>query len=231
MMVRSLAQEDAGFEQQAFDEFHLYTLGRRTTLPNNSTKQLELFDQASRVPAQRLLVYASNAINFGGGRYEDANFPFTGSAKVDSYLQVNNDRASGLGVPLPAGRVRVSRLDSADDSLEFIGEDAIGHTPRDERVRVKLGSAFDVIGERKQVDFRIDSRARFIEEEIEVTLRNHKDEDVEVQVREFLFRWSNWQILSSSQGHEKEDATAILFKVRVPKDGSQTVRYRVRYSW
>jgi hypothetical protein len=230
-MVRSLAQEDAGFEQQAFDEFHLYTLGRRTTLPNNSTKQLELFDQASRVPAQRLLVYAGNALNFGGGRYEDPNFPFTGSAKVDSYLQFTNDRASGLGVPLPAGRVRVSRLDSADDSLEFIGEDAIGHTPRDERVRVKLGSAFDVIGERKQVDFRIDSRARFMEEEVEVTLRNHKDEDVEVQVREFLFRWSNWQILSSSQAFTKEDARTILFPVKVPKNSNRTVKYRVRYSW
>jgi hypothetical protein len=229
-MMRAAA-EDTGFEEQAFDEFHLYTLGRRTTLPNNSTKQIELFDQAKKVPAQRMLVYASNALGFGGGRFEDPNFPFAGSSKVDSYLELRNDRASGLGMPLPAGRIRVSRLDPADSSLEFIGEDAIGHTPRDERVRVKLGSAFDVVGERKQVDFRSDSRSRWIEEEVEVTLRNHKDEDVEVQVREFLFRWSNWQILSSSQAHEKEDARTILFKVRVPKDGSQTVRYRVRYSW
>jgi hypothetical protein len=233
MMERAVANAaaDAGFEEQAFDEFHLYTLGRRTTLPNNSTKQIELFDQAKRVPAQRMLVYASNAAFFGGGRYEDANFPFTGEGKVDSYLEFRNDRNSGLGVPLPAGRIRVSRLDPADGSLEFIGEDAIGHTPRDERVRVKLGSAFDVVGERKQVDFRSDSRARWIEEEIEVTLRNHKDTDVEVQVREFLFRWSNWQTLSSSQGFEKEDARTILFKAQVPKNGSRTVKYRVRYSW
>jgi hypothetical protein len=229
-MMRAAA-DDGGFEQQAFDEFHLYTLGRRTTLPNNSTKQIELFDQARRVPAQRLLVYASNAANFGGGRFEDPNFPFAGSSKVDSYLQFQNDRASGLGLPLPAGRIRVSRLDPADGSLEFIGEDAIGHTPRDERVRVKLGSAFDVVGERRQVDFRTDSQSRWMEEEIEVTLRNHKDEDVEVQVREFLFRWTNWQIVSSSQGFEKEDARTILFKARVPKDGSRAVRYRVRYSW
>jgi hypothetical protein len=233
MMERAVANAaaDTGFEEQAFDEFHLYTLGRRTTLPNNSTKQIELFDQTKRVPAQRMLVYASNAAFFGGGRYEDANFPFTGESKVDSYLEFRNDRTSGLGVPLPAGRIRVSRLDPADGSLEFIGEDAIGHTPRDERVRVKLGSAFDVVGERKQVDFRSDSRARWIEEEIEVTLRNHKDTDVEVQVREFLFRWSNWQILSSSQGFEKEDARTILFKAQVPKNGSRTVKYRVRYSW
>jgi len=231
MAVRAQAARAPGFEEQAFDEFHLYTLGRPTTLPNNSTKQIELFDQAKKVPAQRLLVYAGNAMNFGDGRYEDPNFPFAGETKVDSYLQFRNDRASGLGMPLPAGRIRVSRLDAADSSLEFIGEDAIGHTPRDERVRVKLGSAFDVIGERKQVDFRIDSRARFIEEEVEVTLRNHKDTDVQVQVREFLFRWSNWQILSSSQGYEKEDARTVVFNAQVPRDGSRTIRYRVRYSW
>jgi hypothetical protein len=231
MVTAARAPREAGFVEQAFDEFHLYTLGRPTTLPQNSTKQIELFDQARRVPAQRTLVYASNAMFFGAGRYEDANFPYTGSNKVDTYLEFRNDRASGLGVPLPAGRIRVSRLDAADGSLEFIGEDAIGHTPRDERVRVKLGSAFDVVGERKQVDFRSDSRSRWMEEEIEVTLRNHKEEEVEVQVRETLFRWSNWQILSSSQGYEKEDARTILFKARVPKDGSRVVRYRVRYSW
>jgi len=231
MAVRAKSSEDAGFAEKAFDEFHLYTLGRRTTLPNNSTKQIELFDQTKQVPAQRLLVLSSAMGYFGGGRYEDPNFPATGENKVDAYLQFRNDKASGLGVPLPAGRIRVSRLDAADSSLEFIGEDAIGHTPRDERVRVKLGSAFDVVGERKQVDFRIDSRARWIEEEIEVEVRNHKDEDVEVQVREFLFRWSNWQVQSSSQAYEKEDARTILFPVKVPKNSNRKVRYRVRYSW
>ena len=222
---------DAGFQEQSFDEFHLYTLGRPTTLPNNSTKQIELFDQARSVPAQRTLVYASNAQFGGGGRYENANFPFTGSSRVDTYLTFQNDSASGLGMPLPAGRLRVSRLDPADGSLEFIGEDSIGHTPRDERVRIRLGSAFDVVGERRQVDFRIDSQARWMEEEIEVTLRNHKDEDVEVQVREFLFRWSNWEMLSRSQEFEREDARTIVFRAQVPGDGSRTVRYRVRYSW
>ena len=111
------------------------------------------------------------------------------------------------------------------------GEDAIDHTPRDEKVRVKLGSAFDVVGERKQVDFRSDGSARWLEEEIEVEVRNHKDEAVEVQVREFLFRWSNWNILSSSQPFEKEDARTVLFPVKVPKNSNRTVRYRVRYSW
>jgi hypothetical protein len=231
MAARAKTEEsDAGFAEKAFDEFHLYTLGRKTTLPNNSTKQIELFDQAKQVPARRLLVL-SNAVGYFGGRYEDPNFPGGGERKVDAYLEFRNDKASGLGVPLPAGRIRVSRLDAADSSLEFIGEDVIDHTPRDEKVRIQLGSAFDVVGERKQVDFTIDSRARWIEEEIEVEVRNHKDEDVEVQVREFLFRWTNWRILSSSQPYEKEDASTILFPVKVPKNSNRTVKYRVRYSW
>ena len=226
-----LTREEAGFEEKAFDEFHLYTLGRPTTLPNNSTKQVELFDQAKKVPAKRLLVLSNALPQYGGGRFEDPNFPDQVEHKVDTYLQFTNDKASGLGMPLPAGRIRVSRLDPADDSLEFIGEDVIDHTPRDEKVRVKLGSAFDVVGQRKQVDFRIDSRNHWIEEEIEVEVRNHKDEDVEVQVREFLFRWSNWQMLSNSQAYTKDDARTITFPVKVPKNGSHTVRYRVRYSW
>jgi len=232
MALERSAKDDAGFEEKAFDEFHLYTLGRRTTLPNNSTKQIELFEQARKVPAQRQLVFANSAGFFNSAEpYADSNFPFTGGGKVDSYLSFRNDRASGLGVPLPAGRIRVSRLDPADSSLEFIGEDVIGHTPRDERVRVKLGSAFDVVGERKQVDFKSDTKARWIEEEVEVQLRNHKDEDVEVQVRESLFRWNSWKIVSSTQPHQQEDASTILFPVKVAKNGSATVRYRVRYTW
>jgi hypothetical protein len=222
---------EAGFEQKAFDEFHLYTLGRPTTLPDNSTKQLELFDQAKKVPAKRLLVLTNALPDYGLGRYEDPNFPDEVEHKVDTYLQFTNDKASGLGMPLPAGRIRVSRLDTADDSLEFIGEDVIGHTPRDEKVRVKLGSAFDVVGQRKQVDFRIDSRNRWIEEEIEIEVRNHKDEEVEVQVREFLFRWSNWALLSNSQPWTKDDARTVTFPVKVPANANRTVRYRVRYSW
>jgi hypothetical protein len=232
-MVRATAEsKQGGFAEQAFDEFHLYTLGRPTTLPNNSTKQIELFDQARKIPAQRLLVLAGGPGFFGGQEpYQDRNFPATGSSRVDSYLVFRNDRAAGLGVPLPAGRIRVSRLDAADGSLEFIGEDVIGHTPRDERVRVKLGSAFDVVGERKQENFTIDTRARWIEEDIVVELRNHKDEDVEVQVRELLFRWSSWRIVSSSLPFQKEDAQTVVFPVRVARDGATTLRYKVRYSW
>ena len=222
----------AGFEQKDFFEFHLYTLGRPTTLPNNSTKQIELFDQAKQIPAKKVLLYygAANPY-FYPNPYTDRNMGVAMNKKVDVYLEFKNDKQFGLGVPLPAGRLRVSQLDKADGSLEFIGEDKIDHTPKDETVRVKLGSAFDVVGERRQVAFAVDVGAKWMEEEIEVKLRNHKTQPVDVVVKENLYRWSNWKIVSQSQNFTKEDARTINFPVRVPKDGESVVRYRVRYTW
>lgn len=225
---------DGGFSEQTFDEFHLYTLGRRATLPNNSTKQIELFDAARRVPAQRSLVFAGSSMRtFGGGPEPamDRGFGLVGKPVVESWLTFRNDKASGLGLPLPAGRLRVSRLDAADGSVEFIGEDAIDHTPRDELVRVRLGTAFDVVGERKQTDFSVDSRARVLEEEFAIELRNHKDEDVEVQVRETLYRGAGAKIVSSSLPYQQDGARDARFMVKVPRNGATTLRYRVRYTW
>ncbi len=222
---------DGGFAEKAFDEFHLYTLGRATTLPNNSTKQIELFDRAKQIPARRLLIYDALGAQSFGSPYTGRDPGFADNTKVESFLEFRNDSASGLGVPLPAGRVRVSRLDSADGSLEFVGEDAIDHTPKDETVRLKLGNAFDVVGKRRQVDYRIDTKARWLEEEIEITLRNHKAQAVEVQVREPMYRWSNWKLLEHSQDFEKDSAQLIHFNATVPKDGTSVIHYRVRYSW
>jgi hypothetical protein len=134
-------------------------------------------------------------------------------------------------VPLPAGRIRVSQLDDADGSLEFIGEDRIGHTPRDERVRIKLGTAFDVVGERRQIDFSIDTRARWLEEEVELKVRNRKNETAEVTIVESLFRTAQWKIVKQSQESNKLDARQIQFVTKLPKDGEAVVRYRVRYTW
>ena len=232
LMAERAMDKSAGFEEKAFDEFHLYTLGRRTTLPNNATKQIELFDQARKVPARRVLEFRG-APDFGYGPepYLDRGFGLGAAAKVRTLLEFRNDKAGGLGMPLPAGRVRVSRLDAADGSLEFIGEDVIDHTPRDETVRVTLGNAFDVVGERKQLDFRSDTAARWVEEELQVELRNHKDEPVEVQVRESLYRWTNWQIVSSSLPYRKDDARNVSFTAKVAANGTTTVKYRVRYTW
>ena len=227
----AVAEEGAGFVEKPFDEFHLYTLGRTTTLPNNSTKQLELFEAARQVPARRLLIYDALGSQSFAEPYTERDPGFAGNTKVASYLEFRDDTASGLGVPLPAGRVRVARLDSADGSPEFIGEDAIDHTPKDSTVRLKLGNAFDVVGERRQADYKIDVRARWVEEEIEITLRNHKAQPVQVQVREPMYRWSNWQLLTHSLEYQKDSAQLIHFNLTVPKDGTTVVRYRVHYSW
>ena len=229
---RSDAGEEAGFAEKSFFEYHLYTLGRRTSLPDNSTKQLELIEAAKHVPARKTLMYFGQAgMYYGPGVNSERSYGANFNKKVDVYLEFKNDEKSGLGVPLPKGRVRVSQIDAADHALEFIGEDVIDHTPRNERVLVKLGSAFDVVGERRQVDFASDSKAKWMEEEIEVKLRNHKKEAVDVLVRENLFRWSNWTMLSSSGSYEKADARTLYFSVKLAADAEQTVRYRVRYSW
>jgi hypothetical protein len=232
MQAATVAEADAGFVQKDFFEFHLYTLGRKTTLPNNSTKQIELFDQARQIPAKKVLLYYGALQPYMHGTpYTDRDMGVAMNKKVDVYLEFRNDKAFGLGVPLPAGRLRVSQVDKADGSLEFIGEDKIDHTPKDEQVRVKLGSAFDVVGERRQVDFTVDTKARWMEEEIEVKLRNHKQQPVNIIVKENLYRWSKWTVLTKTHNFDKEDARTINFPVKVAKDGETIVRYRVRYTW
>jgi hypothetical protein len=233
MEMAAASMDAAGFEEKSFFEFHLYTLGRRTTLPNNSTKQIELFDRAGQVPAKKVLVYYGLQLGpfFLPNPVTDRDYGVQSNKKVDVYLEFKNDKQVGLGIPLPAGRIRVSKLDDADGSLEFIGEDVIDHTPKDETVRVKLGSAFDVVGERRQMDFAMDTRGRTMEEEIEIKLRNHKDEPVEVIVKENLYRWTTWKVLTKTHEFTKEDARTIHFPVKVPKDGEIVVRYRVRYTW
>ena len=233
MRAEAMADEVRGFEEKTFFEYHLYTLGRPSSLPDNSTKQIELFDVAHRVPARKTLVYyGQGPIGYWySDPMVDRNFGNQSNRKVDVYLEFKNDEKVGLGIPLPAGRIRVSQADNADGTLEFIGEDVIDHTPKDEKVLVKLGSAFDVVGERRQVDFSVNTTAKWMEEEIEVKLRNHKKEAVDVIVKENLYRWTNWQIKSSSHTYEKEDARTIHVPVTIAKDGEAVVRYRVRYSW
>jgi hypothetical protein len=232
MLSMRAKSADAGFAEKPFFEYHLYTLGRRTTLSNNSTKQVELFEAAKRVPARKTLMYFGQAgLYFGADVNQERSFGMTGNKKVDAFLEFTNDEKSGLGIPLPKGRVRVSQLDAADRSLEFIGEDVIDHTAKNERVLVKLGASFDVVGERRQVEFLSDAKARWLEEEIEVKVRNHKSEPVEVQVKEVLFRAPNWTLKSSSSRYDKADAKTVFFPLKVAADAEQVVRYRVRYTW
>ncbi len=226
------AMDVRGFEEKSFFEYHLYTLGRPATIANNSTKQIELFDTATRVPARKKLVYdGSGYLLFQGALIEQREFGPASNTQVDVWLTFRNDKDSGMGMPLPAGRIRVSQQDKADGSLEFIGEDTIRHTPKDEDVRVKLGQAFDVAGERRQTDFTVNSKGRVMEEAFEIKVRNHKAQPVEVIVRENLYRWSQWQLIEQSQPSAKKDARTIEFPVKVAADGEATVTYRVRYTW
>ncbi len=233
-MLESRARKDEGFQEKAFFEYHLYTLGRPASLAQNATKQIELFPTAPGVGCEKKLVYYGQGVAypFYGSPLVDRNLGSTANKKVDVYLRAKNSQANGLGLPLPAGKVRVSKLDDADKSLEFIGEDLIDHTARDETVQIKLGSAFDVIGERRQMDFRVDTNARWMEEDIEVKVRNQKpDETVAVLVKETPFRWSSWTVLRKSHDFTREDARTLHFPVRIPPKGEAVVRYTVRYTW
>lgn len=227
-------EKNSGFVEKSFFEYHLYTLGRTTTLPDNSTKQIELFPAARRVPCEKLLVYYGAPGGYRGflsSPATDRNYGVQSNRKVDVYLQFKNAENNNMGMPLPAGRVRVSKLDTADQTLEFIGEDVIDHTPRNEKLLLKLGSAFDVVGERRQVDFKVDTTRKTMTEEIEVKLRNQKKEKVEVMVKENLYRWVNWNIAQRSHEYRKDDARTVVFPVTVAPEAEVTVRYTVQYSW
>jgi hypothetical protein len=235
MMVQSAVMEadrSAGFSEKEFFEYHLYTLGRKTDLPVNSTRQIELFPTAQSVDCEKEFIFApTRGYQYYGGQYLDQNYGRTTQADVKVYLRFENEEDNQLGIPMPAGRVRVSQLDKADESLEFIGEDVIDHTPKDEQIMIEMGNAFDVVGERVQTDFRIDSRSRQLWETFEVKLRNHKSVDASVTVLDTMYRSANWEIQSPSHAYEKTDAHGIRFEVPVDKDGETVITYTVHYSW
>jgi hypothetical protein len=229
----AMAEEaDAGFVEKAFFEYHLYTLGRRTDLPDNSTMQLQLMPTARGIGCAKELVFAPTLDTpWWGYQQLDQEYGRYGNGDINVYLRFRNEEAQQLGIPLPAGRIRVMQLDPADDSLEFIGEDVIDHTPRNEDVLIEMGNAFDVVGERKQTDFRLDLRTRNLWETFEIRLRNHKDEAVDVAVLENLYRSANWKIEGASQKHRKESSNRIRFDVRVPSEEEVVLTYTAHYFW
>ncbi|MBN8426513.1 MAG: DUF4139 domain-containing protein [Xanthomonadales bacterium] len=222
----------ASFAESELFEYHLYTLGRRTDLPDNSVKQLELFPSILGADCQRELVFtASPQPYYWSGPNLDQNFAATQKGEVNAYLLFDNKESNRMGLPLPGGRVRVNQQNAVDGSLEFIGEDLIEHTPRGETLRLTLGKSFDVVGERKQTAFAYDEKARRIVEEFEIELRNGKKTAVDLTLREYLYRWSDWKISNASQAYQKQDAKTIDFAVSVPAEGKRTVRYSVAYQW
>jgi len=216
------------FQEKSFFEYHLYTLQRPTTLKDNSTKQIE-FTSASAVPLSTVYLYDGAAIAYRPGQrpITEAQYGFTGNKKVNVILEFQNDKKSGLGIALPKGTIRVYKEDD-DGSSQFIGEDSIDHTPKDETIRLHVGDAFDIIGKRVQTDFK-KLGSHTMEESFEITLRNHKKETVTVRIIEHLFRWSEWEIVKETQDHTKVDSHTMEYRVRVPADGEAKVNYTVRY--
>jgi hypothetical protein len=226
------AAMDEGFQESSLFEYHLYTLGRRSDLPDNSTKQLELFPTASKAGCKKQLVFtaAPTPWSYWSAPIQDQGYGATTQGTVGAFLEFENKESNRMGMPLPAGRVRVNQA-SADGTLEFIGEDVIKHTPRNETLRIKLGNSFDVVGERKQVSFHIDTTAKTIDETIEVSVRNRKKVATKVVAREYLYRWSDWNVTAKSQEFVKRDASTIDFPLEIAADGEAKVTYTVRYKW
>ena len=216
--------------EKAFDEFHLYSLARPTTLRDRETKQVE-FVRATGVKAETIYVY-DGALNyrFYGGLNNDRNYGTQGNKKVRVMREFVNAETNHLGIALPKGKLRFYRRD-ADGQMEFVGEDMIDHTPRNETIRVTTGNAFDLVGERKQTNFRVDTGDKWIDESFEIKLRNRKKETVEFRVVEHLYRWNNWEITAKSDEFIKSDAQTVEFRVPVKPDEERTIAYTVHYSW
>jgi len=190
------------------------------------------FLRASGISARRLYVYDGAALSQSGVgdlRYQ-ANYGTQSNHDVWTMLEFANSSANHLGIPLPAGRMRFYRRD-IDGQLEFIGENEIRHTPRDEQLRLYTGKAFDIAGERRQTTFKNDQSQRSVDESLEIKLRNHKKEPVTVRVVEHLYRWSNWTITASSDPYRQTDSRTIEFEVTIPADAEKMVTYQAHYTW
>jgi hypothetical protein len=206
------------FKEEEFFEYHIYTLQRPSTIKENQTKQISLVT-ADNIPVKKELL-------FYGARYY--YYSLYGEAisnqKVGVFVEIENKKENNIGIPLPKGTVRVYKHDN-EGSLQFVGEDSIDHTPKDEKVRIKLGDAFDVVGSRKQTDWKKIAYDTY-EAGYEISLRNHKKEDVVVKVIEPIP--GDWKMLSSSHEYKKTEAFTAEFNIPVPKDKETKLTYRVR---
>ena len=219
--------------QQTFDDFHLYDLNRTVALASGETKQVQ-FIEANQVQMTRVYQYdgaGSMYTNFCPGCHNDQpTFGADSNTHVTVRAEIKNSTTNHLGMPLPAGRIRLYRRDSAGQ-MQFIGEGAIDHTPAEETVKVPVGSAFDVTGERKQTDFHTDQRAHTTDETFEITIKNQKTTAVNVAVVEHLYRAVNWQITQQSTNYTKRDSATIEFPITVPPASQTTLTYTAHYTW
>jgi hypothetical protein len=222
--------------EKAFDEYHLYTLQRATTLRDRETKQVE-FIHASAVASKQLYVYDGAKIDFNrysGWNWEnirnDHSYGTESNPKIWVMREFVNSQANHMGMPLPKGRVRFYRRND-DGQMEFTGENMIDHTPKDETVRIYTGNSFDLSGERRRTNYTVDNKQNAGTETFEIRVRNHKKEPVEVRVVEHLYRGKNWTVAANSDKYVKKDSQTIEFPVTVQPDGEKVITYTARYSW
>ncbi len=219
---RDAAAPAANMAEESFSDYHLYTMGRKTTINNNQTKQVSLLE-GTDVPVAKRYVVDGQAYYYRNQQHPGA--PITDPVQV--FYQFKNEQKGGLGIPMPAGVLRVYQQDSKG-GVQFVGEDRITHTPKDETLNVKIGNAFDVVCERRQVAFE-KIASNVYELEYEVTLRNHKTTPISVEANEPL--GGTWRMLRSSHEWTKTDAWAAQFKVPVAADGAAVLKYRVRVTY
>jgi hypothetical protein len=222
--------------EKTFEEYHLYTLNNPTTLRDRQTKQVE-FVRADGIKSKRLYVYDGVKIDrrYRHYDYEDIRhnevYGTQCNPKVWVMREFKNAQDNNLGIPLPRGLLRFYRRDD-DGQLEFVGENLIDHTPKDEKVRVYTGNAFDLVGERRRTDYKVDVSDEWLDESFEIKVRNHKEKDaVEFRIVEHLYRWINWEIVEKSHDFEKTDSLTIEFRVEVPAGQERVITYKVHYTW
>ena len=212
-----------GFEEKTFFEYHMYDLPRPTTVNDNQVKQIELL-VAAGVPVLKRYVFEPQ------GRYWHKRYGSTGDEyKVNVYVEFKNSKEAKLGMPLPKGKIRVYKKDPASGDLEFVGEDEIDHTPKDEELKLYVGDAFDIVGAKTVTNRR--QEARWRQESVKIELRNHKEQDITVRIREHLTGPGQWEITAKSQDFKKIDASTIEFDVPVAKNGKAEVTYTVDNRW
>jgi hypothetical protein len=220
--VPMAAAAEKAFQQESFSEYHLYSLGRRTSINNNETKQVSMLGATSVPVLKRFVVEGQNFY------YHNAHHPGAPIKDVvQVYYQFRNEEKAGLGLPMPSGVVRVYQADSKG-GVHFVGEDRISHTPKDEALNLKIGNAFDVVCEREQTDFQKIASGVY-EVEYEITLRNHKESAITVEVNEPI--GGTWRMLSASHEWQKSAAWAAQFKVPVAAGAEETLKYRVRVNY
>ena len=221
-------------QEKAFFEYHMYTLQRPSTVADNEIKQLEMFSPVREMKVTKKYLYnplANCRWSSGNNRYSDRSYGLTSNKKVNVFIEFRNSKANKLGIPLPGGKIRVYKQDPDDKALEFIGEERIDHTPKDEDLSLRVGNAFDVVGERRQTNFRIETGRKWMLESVEIKVRNHKDQDVVVRVKEPLYRWRTWRITAESHEHTKLDARTAVWDLPVKADGEVKLTYTVEYTW